>query len=344
MSEIFRDSIFWVETDRIVPNPFQPRREFDEERLKELAESIRMYGLLQPITVTRREVPRDDGGLFVEYELIAGERRLRASKLAGLTQIPVIIRTAEDSNQMKLELAIIENLQREDLNPVDRARAFDRLSKEFGFKHSDIGKKVGKSREYVSNTIRLLTLPEEILTMISGGKITDGHTRPIMMLNGKPEEQMVLAREIVLKKLTVRESEAIARRVAQEKVRNQKYRFNNELLDLERQLAEHLGTRVHIEPRDVGGRLVISYFSPDDLRTILTLISERDAAGVSEAALKEAMAQQPEVTEGPVTATDPEHSPEMEDAPEDVALLDDRNREEREAAEAELYSIRNFTI
>jgi ParB family chromosome partitioning protein len=134
MSQYFGDSIFWIDVDRIKPNPYQPRREFDEAKLKDLAESIRQYGILQPITVTRAEVVRDDG-LGVEYELIAGERRLRASKLAGLQQIPAVIRAGADDARAKLELAIIENLQREDLNPVDRAHAFDRLAKEFGFKH-----------------------------------------------------------------------------------------------------------------------------------------------------------------------------------------------------------------
>jgi ParB family chromosome partitioning protein len=127
MSDIYRDSIFWVEVDRIKPNPYQPRREFDQMKLQELADSIRMYGLLQPLTVTRSEVEREDGGLIAEYELIAGERRLRASKLAGLAQVPVIIRAGEESDQMKFELAIIENLQREDLNSVDRARAFQQF-------------------------------------------------------------------------------------------------------------------------------------------------------------------------------------------------------------------------
>src|SRR5690606_35387451 len=116
----------------------------------------------------------------VEYELVAGERRLRASKLAGLAQVPVLIRTGEETDLMKLELAIIENIQREDLNPVDRAKAFERLAKEFGFKHAEIGKKVGKSREYVTNTLRLLSLPPHILQALEEGKITEGHTRPIL--------------------------------------------------------------------------------------------------------------------------------------------------------------------
>ena len=132
------DSIFWVEIEKIVPNPFQPRREFNEEKLKELSESIRMYGILQPLTVTRNEVVREDGAFYTQYELIAGERRLRASKLAGLEQVPVIIRSGQDTEQEKLELAIIENLQREDLNAVDRALAFKQLADTFDLSHSQV--------------------------------------------------------------------------------------------------------------------------------------------------------------------------------------------------------------
>src|SRR5574343_453323 len=135
MSQYYNDSVFWVDLDKIKPNPFQPRREFDQAQLQSLADSIRQYGVLQALVVTRKEVSKEDGGLAVEYELISGERRLRASKLAGLLQVPVIIRNSEENDRLKLELAIIENLQREDLNPVDRARAFQRLVDEFNFKH-----------------------------------------------------------------------------------------------------------------------------------------------------------------------------------------------------------------
>jgi ParB family chromosome partitioning protein len=173
MSRFYNDSIFWIETDKIKPNPYQPRREFDESQLRSLADSIRQYGVLQALVVTRNEVEKPGGGIGVEYELVAGERRLRAAKLAGLAQVPVLIRTGEETDLMKLELAIIENIQREDLSPVDRARAFDRLVKEFNFKHHEIGKKVGKSREYVSNSLRILTLPEYIINALSENKITE---------------------------------------------------------------------------------------------------------------------------------------------------------------------------
>lgn len=166
----YNDSIFHIEVGKIKPNPFQPRKEFDEARLRELADSIRQYGVLQPLVVTRKEIAQDDGGLAVEYELIAGERRLRAARIAGLTQVPVVIRAQADTDQMKLELAIIENLQREDLNPIDRAMAFRRLADEFGFKHTEIAKKIGKSREYVSNSLRLLMLPQDVLDAIAQGR------------------------------------------------------------------------------------------------------------------------------------------------------------------------------
>src|SRR6185369_1338416 len=177
MSNIYSNSIFWIDTDKIKPNPYQPRRDFDPARLQDLSDSIKQYGVLQPLTVSRVEKEKDGGGLVTEYELIAGERRLRAAILAHVSQVPVIIRVG-DTAIMKLELAIIENLQREDLNAVDRARAFFRLVNEFKFTHNEVAKKIGKSREHVSNTLRILTLSDEILNALSEGKITEGHTRP----------------------------------------------------------------------------------------------------------------------------------------------------------------------
>ncbi len=233
MSQFYNDSIFWVDVDKIEPNPFQPRREFSQPELQSLSDSIRQYGVLQALVVTRKEFEKPEGGLGVKYELIAGERRLRASRLAGLQQVPVLIKTGDDTDLMKLELAIIENIQREDLNPVDRARAFERLANEFGFKHATIAQKVGKSREYVSNTLRLLALPPDLLEALSQGKISEGHTRPLLMLSDRPDEQSVLFKEIVFKKLTVREAEQIARRIAVDRVRKKEYGFDPELVELE---------------------------------------------------------------------------------------------------------------
>jgi len=282
MSKFQNDSIFWIEVDKIKPNPYQPRREFSEEKLSYLADSIRQYGILQPLVVTRHEVEKPDGGLMSEYELIAGERRLRASKKAGLVQVPVIIRTAEESDVEKLELAIIENLQREDLNPIDRALAFQKLVEEFHFKHIEIAKKMGKSREYVTNSLRLLTLPEEMRKSLSAGQITEGHARPILMLKDRPEEQITLFKEIIHKKLTVRDAEAIARKIAYDRVRKKEYAFDPEMAELEEQLAESLGTRVAIEKKDIGGKIMIDFFTNDDLKKILDLVHSNEKKNVAD--------------------------------------------------------------
>lgn len=262
------DSIFWVEVEKIVPNPFQPRREFDESKLKELSESIRMYGILQPLTVTRREIQGEDGSFRSEYELIAGERRLRASKLAGLQIVPVIIRSGEQTEQEKLELAIIENLQREDLNAVDRALAFRQLADVFGLSHGQVAVKVGRSREYVSNSIRLLALPDYMLDALRTNDMSEGHARTLLMLNDRPEEQDVVFREILLKRLSVREVEKIARGIATEKVRKKEL-IDDGLLEMEKQFTNTLGTRVSITKTEFGGRLTIDYFSVEDLESML---------------------------------------------------------------------------
>src|ERR1035437_438771 len=273
MSNIYSNSIFWVDADKIKPNPYQPRREFEEAKLRDLADSIRQYGVLQPLTVSRVEIEKEEGGLATEYELIAGERRLRAAILAHVSQVPVIIREG-DTAIMKLELAIIENLQREDLNAVDRARAFFRLVSEFKFTHAELAKKMGRSREYVSNSLRILSLPEEILNALSEGKITEGHTRPILMLVEHPEEQMVLFKEIVYKKITVREAERLARKIAYDRVRKKEFMPDPEITELEEEFQDKLGTRVHIDRKELGGQIKIDFFSTEDLRTILDLIKK----------------------------------------------------------------------
>ncbi len=340
------DAIFWVEVNRIFPNPYQPRREFDEARLKELADSIRQYGVLQPLVVTRKETTKDDGGLVVEYELIAGERRLRASKLAGVEQVPVIIRDGAESDRMKLELAIIENLQREDLNSIDRARAFRQLADKFDLSHLQIGQKVGRSREYVSNSLRLLLLPEVIIEAISKGEITEAHGRTLLMLNDRPEEQNVLFREINLKRLSVRDVERVARKIASDKVRKKEWGgLDVELLDIERRFNEALGTRVQIAKTDFGGKVVIDYFSPEDLENILAkMLHERTLpAKVAETVLStnEVIPNSPATeevsTSEEVIASD---VPVSEEAP-----VDDRSHEEKkEEDDTDLYAVTNFSL
>lgn len=334
MSNLYSNSIFWVETDKIKPNPYQPRRDFDLARLDELADSIRQYGILQPLTVSRVELQKEDGGLVTEYELIAGERRLRAAKQAGVTQVPVIIRVG-DTALMKLELAILENLQREDLNAVDKARAFFRLANEFKFTHAEIAKKVGKSRESISNTLRLLSLPEEILTALSEGKISEGHTRPLLMLADHPEEQIVLFKEIYYKKLTVREAEKVARKIAYDRVRKKEYMPDPEIVELEEEFQDKLGTRVHIERKETGGQIKIDYFSTDDLRTILDLIQKSGIEKMPTDLLEKHIAEN-----SPITGEE-----NISDTPSDEsALIDDRSKEEVKEDDSKLYDITNFSL
>lgn len=330
------DSIFWVEVGKIVPNPFQPRREFDESKLRELAESIRMYGILQPLTVTRQEVAREDGTFFTQYELIAGERRLRASKLAGLVQVPVIIRDGDNSEQEKLELAIIENLQREDLNAVDRALAFKQLIDMFNLSHVQVGKKVGRSREYVSNTLRLLLLPEHMLDALREGRISEGHARTILMLNDRPEELETLFREILLKKLSVREVERIARKIATEKVRSEKWKsIDPGLIELEKQFTETLGTRVEIKQTEFGGRLTIDYFSQDELDKLLSLVRREGTAPSVAPSPADVVADLAERT--PLAAAE-DPTPITNEAPMDDTTTADNTDD------SELYAIRNFSV
>ena len=317
MSEFYNNAIFWVEVDKIKPNPFQPRREFDEGKLADLAKSIRQYGVLQPLVVSRREVERPDGGIASEYELIAGERRLRASKLAGVREVPVLIRAGQDDDKTKLELAIIENLQREDLNPIDRAKAFDQLAKQFGFKHTEIAEKIGKSREYVSNSIRLLGLPQEMQQAVSDGKISEGHTRPLLMLTDRPQEQQTLFKEIIIKRVTVRDAENIARRIAQDRVRKKEYLFPPEILQMERELAEALGTRVVIEPKESGGKLAIDFGSEEDLRNLFSSIAGKLAASARAAQNLSAPGEMPVNISGTPTPSAENFAPPVDDRSKD---------------------------
>jgi len=251
--------------------------------------------VLQPLVVSRTDVEKPEGGLESAYELIAGERRLRASKLAGLKQIPVVIRQGE-SNLTKLELAIIENLQREDLNAIDRANALQKLIDEFGISHAECAAKIGKSREYVSNSLRLLSLPEHMQSAIVGREITEGHARPLMTLNDRPEERETLFREIILKRLPVRAAERIARSIAQERV-HKHHRKSPEMVELEKSLTETLGTRVIIETNAEGGRLLIDFFSPDDLQHLVATLATQEANGAAGEAAEVSMQIFPNTTQ-----------------------------------------------
>lgn len=321
------DSVFWVEADRIQPNPYQPRKEFDETALKSLAESIRQYGILQPLTVTRREIEKPDGGIQSIYELIAGERRLRASKLIGLKEVPVVIRAGEQTDKMKLELAIIENLQREDLNAIDRAKALAQLAEQFGLSHAEVGVKIGRSREYVSNSIRLLALPEQIQQAVIDKEITEGHARALLMLNGREQERDTLFKEILLKKTSVRIVEQMVRRIAQDKIR--KHDKTPEVMEIEKNLTETLGTRVVIENRPKGGRVLIEFFSPEDLTHIVAaLAAQQESASVL------GPVEVAEVSDEKLVETTPLLHPNTSSIAEDT----------QSKPEDDLYSVRNFVV
>jgi len=368
MSQFQGDAIFWIEVEKIRPNPYQPRMHFDEARLNDLADSIKQYGVLQPLTVTRVEEMTEDGGMTTSYELIAGERRWRAARLAGVTQVPALIRNGEDEARVKLELAIIENLQREDLNPIDRATAFERLATEFGFSHTQIAKKVGRSREYVSNSLRILALPDYLKHSLERGEITEGHTRPLLMLNDRPKEQEVLYKEIVYKKMTVRDAEQIARRFAQDKVRKKVHLIDPEISEMENELAESLGTRVQIDKREQGGKITIDFFSHDDLRMILSVFKGNEKRGVltmlerhiaqGEATGKMGVGEQVPIDtpihdiHAPIAYTD-EH-PTMIPAdvppsprsplPQEPPRTDKADETPPQSSDDDLYSVRNFSI
>lgn len=327
------DSVYWVEVDRILPNPYQPRIEFDEANLKSLAESIRQYGVLQPLVVTSKDREKEDGGLQTVYELIAGERRLRASKLIGLREVPVVIRAGEQTDRMKLELAIIENLQREDLNAIDRAKALAQLAEAFGTSHAEIAAKIGRSREYVSNSIRLLQLPEAIQQAVVGRELTEGHARALLMLTDRPEERDTLFKEILLKKTSVRVVEQLARRIAQDKIR--KHDKTAQMMELEKTLTETLGTRVLIENRPNGGRLLIEFFSPEDLAHIATMLAEKREEQMNPTIATTPITVETSFIEMPIHPNTTQLT--QEDIAAEIVAV--------EAAEEEnLYSVQNFSV
>lgn len=242
----------------IVPNPNQPRLHFDESKLTELTDSIREHGILQPLVVSLL----GEG----KYELIAGERRLQAAKRAGLVTVPVVVRQA--GNQEKLELAIIENIQRHDLNPIEEARAYLRLTDEFGLHQDEVAKKMGKSRPNVANTLRLLTLPVEIQRAIIEGKISEGHAKALLSIEN-PEKQRALFELIIKEELTVRETEDKAREVSVRSHLRTAREPAPELAAKEEWLTEQLGTKVKIQPKGKGGKITIEFYSNEELNGIL---------------------------------------------------------------------------
>lgn len=265
------ESVFWIEIEKIDANPFQPRREFDEGALKDLASSIREHGILQPILVTKREIETLTG-LEVRYQLIAGERRMRASRLAGLSQIPAIIRRGIPDDRIRLELALIENVQREDLNALDRARAFKQLVDEFHLVQREIGARIGKSREMIANTLRLLTLPVDIQAGLSRGAITEGHARAILMAGDDQSRQAALYGEIISDGLNVREAENKARQISGKTLIPRKRAsriMDPQVQEWQARLEERFGTKVQLQRIGERGKIVVEFYSEEELQGLL---------------------------------------------------------------------------
>lgn len=276
--KIHSEFIFHVEIEKIKPNPHQPRRDFDEESLKELAVSIREFGILQPLVVSKIE-KETDFGADVEYVLIAGERRLRAAKLLGLERVPVIIRSVTKDAE-NLEMAIVENLQRSDLNPVETARAYAKLQDVFGLTQREIAARLGKSRETVANSLRLLNLPKEIQDALVQGKINESQARLLLTIDEAPTQKALL-QDLLNNNLSVRELRGRIKKNPSPSDRqnnlvagHESFRaVDPEILSFQEQLTELLGAQVKIEKTDKSGKIIISFYSPEEIQGIIKKLS-----------------------------------------------------------------------
>lgn len=250
---------------KIEPNPLQPRKNFDEEELQALADSIGLHGVLQPLAVRRR-----DNGF---YQIIAGERRWRAARLAGLTEVPAVVLDVDDKTAA--ELALIENLQRQDLNPVEEAMGYRRLLDEYGMTQEQAAERVGKSRPAVANALRLLALPEDVLNLLAEGKLSAGHARAVLMLK-EPEKQLTAAQKIAALELSVRQAELMCRSMAKEKAEKppKDVLEVDYIAECEQSLARRLGRGVKIINGKRKGHLDLEFYGPDDLQQLLDLLDQ----------------------------------------------------------------------
>ena len=252
-----------VAIDQISPNPRQPRSAFEQRALNELAESVKVHGIMQPLVVSK------SGD---RYQLIAGERRFRAAQLAGLTRVPVVIRELVSSSDA-LELALIENIQREDLNPIEEAVAYGHLHQEFGMTQEEISKRVGKERSTVANVLRLLKLPEEVRSLVASGELSMGHARALLTVE-PPSKQQKLAAQIVQRGLSVRQTEALTSTGARKAKKSAKPGdvFTREA---EEKLTKHLRARVEIQRRRRGGKVIVHFSGEEELMRIFDELSGR---------------------------------------------------------------------
>ncbi len=267
-----RENIFYIEVGKIEPNPLQPRRDFNEEGLKTLANSIQEHGILQPLVVSKKEIKKEHGRGVV-YHIVAGERRWRAAKLAGFNQVPVIVRKTKDRD--KLELALIENVQRSDLNSIEEARAYQKLADDFSLTQDQISKRVSKSREVVANKLRLLNLPYEIQKMVSNGSMSESHAKVLLSLSN-PEKQIYLAKQTTQKNLSVRVLEDMIRKSTslKEKRHSPKKMLDPELVEYKKNIQETIGSAVSISGSREKGRLAINFYSPEELERIIKKLTE----------------------------------------------------------------------
>ena len=256
-----RDSVAFININDIKPNASQPRHVFNEEKIDELAASIAAHGVIQPIILSERP----EG-----YEIIAGERRWRAARKAGLKQVPGIVK--ELTKEQLVLIALIENIQREDLNPIEEAEAFQKMREEFEFTQEDISKNVGKSRPYITNSLRLLKLPDEIQKMVLEGRLTNGHARALINVDNV-KKQILMAEKIAEEGLSVRETENLVRDTEQKgkQVFKKAPEKHTDILNIEEELKEILGTKVTLKHSGKNGKLEIGYFSRDELERLIEI-------------------------------------------------------------------------
>ncbi|WJQ81638.1 ParB/RepB/Spo0J family partition protein [Brevibacillus brevis] len=252
-----------VSINEIRPNPYQPRKEFEQSAIEELAQSIKEHGIIQPLIVRKS---------IKGYELVAGERRLRAAKVAGLKEVPVVVKAYTD--QQLMEIALIENLQRENLNPLEEAEAYDKLISHHDYTQEQLAQKIGKSRPHVANMLRLLQLPEKIRKMVSAAELSMGHSRALLGVTDK-KVQLQLANDVVEKGLSVRQLEELVKQLNVSRETKKKKSAKNEpvLIEMEERLRSRFGTSVKIKKGSKRGKIEIDFYSQEDLERIIEMLN-----------------------------------------------------------------------
>ena len=285
----FKEAVFLIEVEKIKPNPYQPRKVVHDDSLFELAQSIRKFGILQPLVVQKREEIKENG-VKIYYELIAGHRRLEAAKMIGLERVPAIIREI-DQKKEQLEIAVIENLQREDLSPIEVARAFARLIDEFGMTQREIALRVGKSRQVVANILRLLQLSEPVQKALEEKKVSETHARILLSLENE-EDQKILLEKIIKENLTTRQTQLLAQKLIKKEIKEKvlpqiKKEINKKekvsptlspfLKEIEKHLEEQLGWNASVVPKGINGcQVILEFNSKEELKSFLRRVFQED--------------------------------------------------------------------